>query len=37
MSGLQESDKERLQQMVHTATLLLNPCAAYELEVQHHA
>jgi len=35
MSGLQESDKERLQQLAHITVLSLDPCVAYEIEVQH--
>ncbi len=35
MLGIKERDKERLQQLAHIAALSLDPCVAYEIEVQH--
>ena len=35
LRGLAETDKERLQQLAHIEVLSLDPCVAYEIEVQH--
>lgn len=36
MRGLKEHDEEGLQKLAHVATLSLDPCVAYEIEVRHH-
>jgi hypothetical protein len=37
MRGVKTRDAERLRQWAHIAALSLDPCVAYEVEVQHHA